>query len=417
MNYKQAREYIKSLTARGIVPGLSNISALCKKLGNPQDGLNFVHIAGTNGKGSVGAFLESVIQSCGKTSGRFVSPFVNEYLETFTINGEMISQSDYTGFVTVIKKAVEELNLQGVFPTAFEAETAIAFLFFAKYKPDYILLECGMGGLLDSTNIIQNPLLSVITSVSKDHSAFLGDTEAEIAKQKAGIIKRNTKVVSAVQKYGVEAVIRAECELKSAQLFIAENITDIKYLPDKTEFLFENENYVIPLCGTYQPYNAVTAIKAAKLIGFGYKNIYEGLKKTQWQYRFERMGKYILDGAHNTEAAERLAESLKIYLAGRRTAFICGCFKDKDYKSIVKQTAPYADSVFCITPPSDRGLDSDILRAEFENNGVKSVACDCDVKTAIRLSEEFENVVVFGSLSILSEVKRCIKEIEKNAKM
>lgn len=417
MNYNEAREYIKSLTPRGIVPGLDNISALCRKLGNPQDGLNFVHIAGTNGKGSVGAFLESVIKSGGRSVGRFVSPFVSEYLETFTLNSKNISPDDYAECVISVKNAVTELNRENIYPTSFEAETAIAFLFFKKYCPDFILLECGMGGLLDSTNIIKSPLVAVITSVSKDHSLFLGDTIEEIAKQKSGIIKQGINVVSSVQKPEVKTVIEEECELKKACLFFAENISDINYMSDCSEFTFEDEKYTIPLCGTYQPYNAITAIKTAKLLGFGYESIYSGLKQTRWQFRFEKCGKYILDGAHNAEAAQRLAESINVYFGHRRVAFICGCFKDKDYRSIVEAMLPYAEIVFCITPPTERGLDSEILRDEFEKNGIKATACGSDIKTAVKLSDCFENVVVFGSLSILSEVKQHIKEWFENAKV
>jgi dihydrofolate synthase/folylpolyglutamate synthase len=409
MDYNEAFCYIKGLTPRGIVPGLGNISALCQKLQNPQDGLNFVHIAGTNGKGSVGAFLEAIIKSSGKTVGRFVSPFVSEYLETFTVNGENISPEDYAQCVTDVKNAVRELKEENIYPTAFEAETAIAFLFFKKYRPDYILLECGMGGLLDSTNIIKSPLMAVITSISKDHSSFLGDTAEEIAKQKAGIIKQGINVVSSVQKPEIKEVIEQECQLKDTSLFAAENISDINYMSDCTEFIFENEKYVIPLCGTYQPYNAAVAIKAAKLLGFSYESIYMGLKQTKWQFRFEKCGKYILDGAHNAEAAQRLAESIGVYLGGRAT-FICGCFKDKDYKNIVKIMSSYAKVVFCVTPPTERGLDSEVLRAEFEKNGIKATACGRDIKKAVKLSNCFENVVVFGSLSILNEIKKHIKE-------
>ena len=199
MTYNSARKYIENLRGRGIVPGLLNIEKLCAKLGNPQNKLRFIHISGTNGKGSVGAFLDSILREAGFDTARFVSPAVDDYLEMYTISGCPVSENDYAECVPKIKNVLDGSESEDFFPTSFEAETAIAFLLFEKYMPDYVIIECGMGGLLDSTNIIPPPELAVITSISTDHSSFLGDTIEDIAFRKAVSLSLTQKQLHAIQ--------------------------------------------------------------------------------------------------------------------------------------------------------------------------------------------------------------------------
>ncbi|MCH5211635.1 MAG: hypothetical protein J1G06_01330 [Oscillospiraceae bacterium] len=413
MDYEEARRYIQGLTPRGIKPGLTNITRLCSALRNPERGQNFIHIAGTNGKGSVGAFLGSIMNVTGMSVGRFVSPAVGDYLESFTINGSPIQATLYAKCAEKVKHAADILEADGIFPTSFEAETAIAFLAFKELLPDYVLLECGMGGRLDSTNIIESPYSSIITSISLDHKKFLGNTLAKIAAEKCGIIKDNCPIITCKQPDEIMEVIARNAIEHDSPLYIADDIENICAYPDKTIFTFEGREYEINLLGTYQPQNAALAIKAAQVIGISYGSIFDGLKKAKWEYRFERLGKYILDGAHNKGAAIALAGSMSEYLSGK-TAFICGCFKDKDYKRIVEITAPYADTVYCIKPPGERGLNSETLCEEYRAAGVVNTVNSETMSEAVKAVSEakYDNVVIFGSLSILAEAKRIIKRLE-----
>lgn len=410
MNYTDARKYIKSLSGRGITPGLESVSALCEALGNPQDGFKSIHIAGTNGKGSTGAFIESILRAGNKNVCRFVSPAVGDYLESFTYNGEPVAEELYAECVSMIA------DLSDIAVSAFEAETAVAFLIFKKLAPDYAIIECGMGGLLDSTNII-TPEVSVITSISLDHTAFLGDTLAEIATQKCGIIKNHGKAVTSVsQSDEIRNIIETVCKKNNASLYYAEAPCDIKYWDTKTEFMFEKKTYEIPLLGAYQPSNAVLAVKTAQTLGIDEASIKTGLKTAVWRYRFERVGKFILDGAHNADAALQLAKSVEITLKNKRIAYICGCFRDKDYNAIARITAPFADEVFCITPPTERGLDASVLCAAFKACGANAHA-ENSLADAIGKASEFDAVVIFGSLSFLGEARKPTEGINSNGKM
>lgn len=419
MTYKEAREYISGLTPRGIQPGLKNIKRLCSELGNPQSALSFVHIAGTNGKGSTGAFLASIMNSAGISAGRFVSPAVGDYLETYTLDGSPVSPELYAECADKVRAAIDLLEKDNIFPTSFEAETAIAFLIFQRLSPGYVLLECGMGGRLDSTNVISMPYLSVITSISLDHKRFLGNTLWEIASEKCGIIKENCPVVTCAQNDEVMEVIDDFAQMKDCPLFIADDIENITVNDSETVFDFEGQSYSISLKGSYQVQNAATAIKAAQVLGISRSAVLQGLKTAQWDYRFECIGKYILDGAHNEGAARELAASMELYLKDKKTSFICGCFRDKDYDTIARLTAPYADTVYCIKPPTERGLEADILRNSFlryTDNAYSMTSISEAISEAERRGADA--IVIFGSLSILKEAKELINgRIEINAKM
>lgn len=411
MTYSESRSYIEALKGRGIVPGLKNIELLCEKIGNPQNRLNFIHIAGTNGKGSVGAFLESILMRAGYKTARFVSPSVGDYLEMYTINMQNVSETAYAECSDRIKQAADMLEKDGVYPTSFEAETAIAFLLFSKYNADIVLLECGMGGLYDCTNVIPSPELAIITSVSKDHCAFLGDTLFEIAAHKCGIIKHDTTVITCRQSDEVMQTIQDTCCKNNASLFIADNISDVTY-GTYTSFTYNENRYNIKLLGSYQPQNAAIAAEAALRLGISYDIVYDGLKTAQWGFRFERTGKYILDGAHNPAAAIELAKSLKIYQNRGKTAFIAGIFKDKEYDKIAEITAGCADAVYTVSPPPPRGLDSIMLADAFKKYN-KNTHDGISLENAIELTRSYDTVVIFGSLSILCEAKHLITKAQK----
>lgn len=408
MDYSQARKYIDSLRTRGIVPGLENINKLCETLGNPQNKLRVIHIAGTNGKGSTGVFIESILRSAGKNVFRFSSPAVGNYLEMFSINGKNAVENDYALCAELIRNSEYDSHGSLSF-TVFEAETAIAFMLAKKYSPDYAIIECGLGGRLDSTNIINNPVLSVITAISKDHTAFLGDTISEIAFEKCGIIKNQAPVVSATQQEEAEKVIQKVCCEQGSKLSYMDIPYDIDYSSSGTTFYLKKNQYSIRLFGSFQPLNAALAAKAAETLRIEPEYIRRGLKNAYIPYRFERIGRFILDGAHNPDAVKRLSESVRIYLNNGKTAFICGIFKDKDYESISEITAKLADKVFTVSPPLPRGLDSKELCRIFKKHGANALSCET-MKTAIdkAIDMNYDNILIFGSLSILAEAKEII---------
>lgn len=406
--YNQARDYVASLTLRGIVPGLTSIEALCDALDNPQDKIRTIHIAGTNGKGSTGAFISSILQSAGYSVGRYVSPAVTEYREIISINDEYISEEEYTSIMQKVSEAVKTAEEKRIYPTTFEAETAAAFLYFAEKKCDYVLIECGMGGELDATNIIKSPVAAVITSIGMDHTAFLGDTIEEIARNKAGIIKEGTAVFSSQQSEEVIAVLEEKCREKNAALTVSEVPEIISSDTRGTRFNYRDlKDITIPLAGAYQPINAATAIDLCLRLGIGGDTIIKGLRDTKWALRFEcDSDGWIYDGAHNKAAAGELAKSIKNLIKGK-TAYIIGVFADKDYEAILNLTAFGADRIYTVTAPGARGLDSEIL-AQTAQKYCKDVVNAGTTENAVRLcaKDDFDNVVVFGSLSFLN----CIKQ-------
>ncbi len=416
MDYLTAKEYIKGLHGRGIVPGLDAIKQLLNRLGNPQNTIPAIHISGTNGKGSVGAYLSAIIEASGKTCARFVSPCVGEYENTFLINGKGVDKRVISSACEKVKSAAEALESDGIYPTEFIAETALAFTIFSMIKPDYMIIECGMGGKDDATNVIDKPIISVITKISLDHIAFLGDTLTKIAEHKAGIIKNNAPVVSAIQSTDALSVIKTVCKTKNVPLYIADK-AQIKDLADNfTTFSIGGSEYQTQLLGTYQPENAALAIKTAEVLGIEKEAITIGVKNANWAYRFERIGKYILDGAHNPDGATALAQSLSAYTTPRDTAFICACFKDKNYEAIAKITAPYASAVYCLTAPAPRGLSKEILCEAFKKH-VPICEVLNSIDESINKTKNYKNVVIFGTLSILSEAKDIIERSEENATM
>lgn len=412
MDYKSAVEYIKSLSERGISPGLDSVSRLLSELNNPESSLKLIHIAGTNGKGSVGAYLSSIICSAGMSCARFVSPCVGDYENTFLINSESMDKNVIGKCADTLKKAVNRLEEKGIYPTSFEAETALAFLIFKHISPDYAIIECGMGGRLDATNAALKKELSIITKISLDHTAYLGSTLSEITAEKAGIIRRNTPVVTAVQDSEAMTVMEQVCENFSSNLHIADTAKLIKSDLSETVFSLDKKTYTTHMLGTYQIQNAAIAIKAAQVIGIDETAVKLGISNARWEYRFERVGNFILDGAHNPDGASALVSSLKAYTVPEKTAFVYACFADKDYEKIAEITSPYAQCVYCVTAPTNRALAANILADTFKKQGIAAYATS--LYEALRAAARFDNAVVFGTLSILSDAKKIIKQLTED---
>lgn len=431
MNYEEAREYLDQVSKGGSVLGLDNMRELLKRLENPQDSLKFVHISGTNGKGSVLAYVSTVFKEAGYRTGRYISPTLFSYREKIQVNESFIGREDLARLTEEVKKAAEEMQNSGKgFPTIFEIETALAFLYFAEQKCDIVILETGLGGALDATNVIKTSVMEVITSISMDHMEFLGDTLGKIALQKAGIIKPHTSVVSAVQDMEAMEVIRDVCRKKECVFDTVdqEQIKDISYGYEGQSFSYKDwKNIKISLMGSYQIKNAALALEAIEALRkLGYKlndkAVYQGMKTAVWKGRFTVISKepfIIMDGAHNQAAAEELVRSLKLYYPGKKFYYIFGMFRDKDYHQVIRLTAPLAEHIVTVeTPENPRALPAEELKkAVAEVN--PSVEAAGSLRMAVnRVMEQIDKdavIVIFGSLSFLGEAEMAVNRYKMEA--
>lgn len=425
MNYAEARVYLDETSKYGSVLGLENMKALLDRLDNPQKSLKFIHISGTNGKGSVLAYLSTILYKAGYRTGRYISPTLFSYRERIQVNEEVIEKESLAKHVTSIAQAVENMkeNDAGT-PTAFEIETALAFLYFKEKKCDIVVLETGLGGALDATNIIQTTQLEVIAPISMDHTDVLGKTLREIALQKAGIIKPHTTVVTAVQQTEAREVLQQVCVEKGSRFCEVDTaeIRNVHYGYIQQSFSYKDwENIKISLAGEFQIQNAALALESINQLrreGFTLPDeaVYEGMQQAKWNGRFTIMSQepvIILDGAHNPQAAEALKKSLESYFKDRNIYYIFGVFKDKDYKKIIEITAPLAEHIITIeTPDNPRALPADILKNEVEKVNA-SVETGGSIEAAIKKNLSYmgadDVLVIFGSLSFLGAAAKAIK--------
>lgn len=425
MDYIETCKYLKSLDCLGSVPGLDSIAKLLVQLGNPQNNTKFVHISGTNGKGSVGAFVTSVLVEAGFCAGRYLSPAVKEPLEIIQYNNENILPEEFAAIVSRLKTACDSMLRDGLaHPTRFELETAAAFVFFAEKKCDIAVVECGMGGLLDATNIIENTLCAVITQISLEHTAFLGNTAEEIARHKAGIIKRGARVVYAAGDASVNNVIESKAAEYGCPVTAVEREKVQWRFSGDGGLVLDYQNYheaAIGLRGIYQTGNAALALECAESLkaqGYGIPDeaVYRGLAKARWFGRFERLGEkpdFIIDGAHNPAGAAALAESLRAYYPDGGLTFIIGVFADKDYPKILEYVMPMASRVFTVsTPDNPRALSSktlaEYIKKYYDVVDVSVTECASvgeAVTDALEQTEASGAVIAFGSLSHLSLIE------------
>lgn len=420
MNYREVMEYIEQAGQYGISPGLDSIRELCRRLGDPQGELKFVHVAGTNGKGSVSAYLSSVLKCGGYRVGRFLSPAVFEYREIIQVNDRPVPKTALCEGMEKVRQACDEMVKKGrPHPTLFEMETALGFWYFREKKCDIVVLETGMGGLLDATNVIEKPSVAVVASVSMDHMKYLGDTLPQIAVQKAGIIKRDCAVVSAAQDSGVMAVISGTAGELGCPLTVVEKdrLTNVRSGPERQKFDYKEwKNMEISLGGVYQTENAALALEALKVLGgMGFPVteavLRRGMKETGWPGRFTVVGRrpyFIVDGAHNEDGARRLAESLERYFPHRRIIFIMGMLKDKEYGKVIALTHSLADQIITVTPPGNpRALSAYELACEAavaHRNVTAADSLEEAVEMSRLLAGKDDVIVAFGSLSYLGKL-------------
>ena len=366
MTPTEAIEYIHSRLTFGIHPGMERIRALCAALGNPQDELRFIHVAGTNGKGSTSTMISCMLSAAGYRTGLFTSPYVIDFRERMQIDGEMIPPEELASTVERVKLACDELDKRGIVATEFETLTAAAFLWYKERKCDVVVLEVGLGGLLDSTNIIKTPLVSVITSISMDHTAILGNTIAEIAAQKCGIIKpRGVTVMYPEQSADARRVIEETAQREKNKLAVPD-MTACRVVDETirgTDIIYGSLNLRIPFAGDHMIKNALTAVTAVRECGLNVSGeaIEQGMKNAVMPARMELIGEnIILDGGHNEGCASALKAFLERFTSGRRVA-VCALMGDKDCDTYLRLTAPLFEKMYLTAPDNPRSMNPEAL--------------------------------------------------------
>ncbi len=440
MTYEEAILYYEQLSAGGIELGLTAIRRLMALLGNPQDRMKIVHIAGTNGKGSVLSYLSWIFRAAGYRVGTYSSPAVFHFREQFLVDGQAIDEEMAASLTERIRREAERLEKEGMTVTAFEAQTALAFLCFEQMGCDVIILETGLGGRLDATNIAEHVCLSVITAISMDHMQFLGDTLEQIAREKAGIIKPGCPAVGIRQEPEAERVIEETARQRRSPYVTADlnRAWDICYGLDEQRFSYrtssgrEYRNLKLRQPGIYQVENAALAAEAADILReHGWKieekHIRQGLWDSFWPGRFfviRKVPTVILDGAHNAAGARSLRDSLTEYFPGEKIIFLMGIFRDKEYEKIVEILAPLASDIYTVQlPGSRRMLEAEKLKetvfgclGEAQSHvHVEAAALADAVKGSLLRAGKEGVIVACGSLSHLSELYRLFLEEEGKA--
>ena len=423
MNYTQAMEYIRQTAVFGSKLGLENITLLMKLLGDPQEGMNFVHIAGTNGKGSVAAYICDVLQKAGYRTGFYTSPALSRFSQRIRLDGEEIPEDDIAFYATKVREKAECMSANSLGdPTEFELVMAMAFCWFRDRGADVVVLEVGMGGRLDATNVISDPKLCIITKVSYDHMQYLGDTLPEIAGEKAGIIKQGSRVLAYPQEQDVWDVYEKVCREKEADLHRAILPTDIRgSMEEGLSFTLGGREYVTSMRGIYETENAAVAIQACTLLESEFPRITDeiirsGIASTCWEGRFEVLSKdplIIADGAHNADGAAALAGSLGFYFPGKKVELFMGILEDKEYDRMLEHLLPLASKVTVCTVPSPRTLEAQELRGIIEKAAPELPVCEADdlreaAKDMIKPRPEAGVCVICGSLYLVGPMRELI---------
>lgn len=427
MDFLEAQNYLEKVRSqKGIVLGLDTMRHLMAKLNNPQDKVKFIQVAGTNGKGSTAAYLTSILSEAGIKVGRYTSPAVFSSTEQYFACGSCISESEYAKGMTAVAEAAASLD--GETPTAFEQETALAFWYFAQKGCELAILEAGLGGDMDATNIVTTTVCSIITSISMDHCRILGNKISEIAAHKAGIIKPGAPVICIEQKEDAMEPIRAAEKAADTPLYEVHRDEVRQIFSDKREsivFFREFENLHLKMLGSCQPENAALAVQAASVLSRSYpiekKHIYDGIEKTRWGGRFELHSgspDIILDGAHNPDGIRRLRESVNQMFGAVPICYVCGVLADKDYEKEIEILFGRASNVFTVTPPSPRAMKSTDLKAaikkRFSQLKVTSFDSEDGIEKAMEAAVSQNNpVVVCGTLTILARVKEWMKRNDR----
>jgi dihydrofolate synthase/folylpolyglutamate synthase len=416
--YQSSLDYLYRLEKFGMIFGLTQVKRILEALGNPHRELQVIHIGGTNGKGSTAALMASILQREGYRVGLYTSPHLIDFNERIRVNGQMIENEEVAELTSWMIERVHSAKIRDPF-TFFDFTTAMAFLYFSRKTVDLAIVEVGLGGRLDSTNVV-DPLLSMITNVSRDHEDVLGKTLLKIAGEKAGIIKKKRPVITAATQPGVLHLLSRVCREKGAPFYrVGKEFRSIG--SDTTDFTYEGLhrklwNLQVNPRGPHQIVNATTALGASEMLEqLGYpvstSAMVEGLRSVEWPGRFEQVAsspRVILDGAHNPAGAIALRESLKEESSYRRLILLIGILKDKDFKTILRTLTPLADHIILSKPHFDRAAPVSLLEKAMKENG-KTVEAIEDLEEAIQrglsLTGTEDLLCITGSLYMVGEAK------------
>ena len=422
MNAEQAIAYIHSVCWKGSIPGLGRTQELLEKMGNPEKKLKFVHIAGTNGKGSTAAMTASILSRAGYRTGLYTSPYIYRFHERIQVDGVEISDEDLTEITEYVKPLADSMAQS---PTEFELVCCIAFEYFYRKKCDIVVLEVGMGGAWDATNVIEVPEVAVITNIGLDHTEYLGDTVEKIAETKSGIFKPHGHAVVYRSTPSVEAVYERVCAERDVSLRKADFeglVLKAHTLEGQVFDCGSRKNLVLPLLGDHQLHNASVVLSIADtLIEEGWKiseqNIYDGIRDVRWPGRFDivcRKPLFIIDGGHNPQCIEALVKNIQDYLAGKKVIALTGVLADKDYADMYKPVMPLVDRFVCITPPNPRKLEAEQLARYLRQAGAQAQASESildGVKQAMELAGKDGVVLCFGSLYSIGGIRDALKDL------
>jgi dihydrofolate synthase / folylpolyglutamate synthase len=429
MDYLTAIEKIHEFGKFGSILGLERMTVLMDLLGNPQEKLKIIHVAGTNGKGSVCRYLYSILQEGGYRVGLYTSPYIENFTERIEFNGEEISPSDLSKYTEIVLTKVQEMIAAGnESPTEFEVITAIGFCYFADSNADFLVLEVGLGGIGDSTNIIKNPVLSIITSISFDHMEYLGNTLVEIATEKAGIIKEGIPIIANIEDMDSLETVRKIAISKGSPFYSTKDIKVSNIKKSILKYNFDVEvmgetykNIELSMIGMHQIQNAICALagiellSANKTIFISEEQVYNGFRKAIQVGRLEIIGKtpyFIIDGAHNEAGAKALEAVIKEHFNSKRVLLVIGMLKDKKIDAILDALIPLADCVIASEPDNPRKLDSKVLAKEIERFGKKVIEIP-DILKAVEycnnVKDEFDLILCAGSLYLIGKVRGKIK--------
>ena len=419
MNVNEAVEYIHSVCWKGSIPGLGRTQELLAKMGNPEKKLKYVHIAGTNGKGSTAAMTASILRKAGYRVGLYTSPYIYRFHERMQVNGVDISDEDLVEITEYVKPLAQSMAES---PTEFELVCCIAFEYFLRQKCDIVVLEVGMGGAWDATNVIEVPEVAVITNIGLDHTEVLGDTVEKIAETKAGIFKEGGSAVVYRSTPGVEAVFETVCKQRNMTLTKAD-FDSLKLkncsLEGQTFDCGNRKNIVLPLLGDHQLHNASVVLSVADaLVQKGWKiseqNIYDGIREVTWPGRFDIVNRdplFIIDGGHNPQCIEALVRNIQDYLDGRTIVALTGVLADKDYGDMHKPVMPLVSEFVCITPPNPRRLVAEELAEHLQRAGAKATPCQ-SIEEGVKLAQKKAGkdgvVLCFGSLYTIGDIKAAV---------